>query len=149
MFTHWFISKWGVFNCDCKEEQMQTLSSKWMIMGTRLASMTACTCCWFPAVMLDRNHTASCRTKSAQCKTSGWFFFWQIKKKQVSVTPKVVPIQYFHFWRNTDMSALNTSRYRYQTDISKLQQQITALSLLILYCWVLEKLYQVISLREW
>lgn len=38
-----------------------TLSKRWMIKGTRLASMTACTCCWFPAVMFDRNHTASYR----------------------------------------------------------------------------------------
>ncbi len=30
-------------------------------MGMRPASITACTCCWLPAVILDRNHTASCR----------------------------------------------------------------------------------------
>lgn len=46
-------------------KNMLTLSSRWMIMGTSLASMTACTCCWLPAVMLDRNHTASYRTKTA------------------------------------------------------------------------------------
>ena len=34
---------------------------KWvMTMGTSPFSITACTCCWFPAVMLDKNHTASC-----------------------------------------------------------------------------------------
>lgn len=47
---------------DPQMEQIQTLSRRWMIMGTSLASMTACTCCWLPAVMLDKNHTASCRT---------------------------------------------------------------------------------------
>lgn len=41
-------------------------------MGTRLASMTAWTCCWFPAVMLDRNHTASCeRTHTHSQHSSG------------------------------------------------------------------------------
>ena len=35
---------------------------KWvMTMGTSPFSITACTCCWFPAVMLDKNHTASCK----------------------------------------------------------------------------------------
>ena len=32
-----------------------------MTMGTSPFSITACTCCWFPAVMLDKNHTASCK----------------------------------------------------------------------------------------
>lgn len=49
-----------------KSRWTQTLSSRWMIMGTSLASMTACTCCWLPAVMLDRNHTASYRRERAQ-----------------------------------------------------------------------------------
>lgn len=48
---------------------IRTLSSRWMIMGTSLASMTACTCCWLPAVMLDRNHTASYRTKSPKYRS--------------------------------------------------------------------------------
>lgn len=71
-FADWFICALGklsgAFDSDCREEQMHTLSSKWMIMGTRLASMTACTCCWLPAVMLDRNHTASYRTRSTHAR---------------------------------------------------------------------------------
>lgn len=51
-------------------KERHTLSSRWMIIGTNLASMTACTCCWLPAVMLDRNHTASCRTNDTN--TSQW-----------------------------------------------------------------------------
>lgn len=39
----------------------QTLASWWMIIGISPASITAWTCCWFPAVMLDRNQTASCK----------------------------------------------------------------------------------------
>ena len=36
-----------------------TLSRWWIIIGTSPASITACTWIWLPAVMLDRNHTAS------------------------------------------------------------------------------------------
>jgi len=39
----------------------QTLASWWIIMGISPASITAWTCCWFPAVMLERNQTASCK----------------------------------------------------------------------------------------
>lgn len=39
----------------------QTLASWWMIIGINPASITAWTCCWFPAVMLDKNQTASCK----------------------------------------------------------------------------------------
>lgn len=51
------VFRWGEF-------RSPTLSSSRIIMGTRLASMTAWTCCWFPAVMLDRNHTASCGSRA-------------------------------------------------------------------------------------
>lgn len=43
-----------------------TLSRRCIIIGTRFASITAWTCCWFPAVMLDRNHTASCKIKGCE-----------------------------------------------------------------------------------
>lgn len=46
-----------------------TLASCWMIMGIRPASMTAWTCCWFPAVMLDKNHTASWKEKMTDVLT--------------------------------------------------------------------------------
>lgn len=49
---------------------IRTLSSRWIIIGTSLASMTACTCCWLPAVMLDRNHTASYSPESTN--TGQW-----------------------------------------------------------------------------
>ncbi len=64
------------------EGRIQTLSSRWMIMGTSLASMTACTCCWFPAVMLDRNHTASYRTKSTNTKVSFVLWSWAVEPQR-------------------------------------------------------------------
>jgi len=50
----------------------QTLSRWWTINGTSPASITAWTCCWLPAVILDKNHTASCVTRQAQHSTAKW-----------------------------------------------------------------------------
>lgn len=38
---------------------INTFPKWWITIGISPASITACTCCWLPAVMFDKNHTAS------------------------------------------------------------------------------------------
>lgn len=46
--------------------ELPTLSRWWIIRAIRPASITACTWDWFPAVILDKNQTASCQTNTTR-----------------------------------------------------------------------------------
>lgn len=66
-------------------------------MGTSLASMTACTCCWLPAVMLDRNHTASYRIRGKIASSSVTVSYSRVGQVYVNFIPtenKLILLQF-------------------------------------------------------
>lgn len=63
-----------------------------MIIGMSPASITAWTCCWLPAVMLDKNQTASCTQGRQELDTEVSQYVQRPDIQTISTQPKPNPV---------------------------------------------------------